>query len=121
MHAMHKHTCMHNTGVTQTLAVTHTVPPPLPPPPAVCVQVSVELVMKTFKANACKATELLLAVIPRIAAEDWADTLAELQVRVHYHSQRQRACTANSVMVLTLFIPSIPNNNVFMVCCYGMG
>ena len=40
--------------------------------------------MKTFKGNARKATELLLALIPRIAAEDWADTQAELQVRVHY-------------------------------------
>ena len=41
--------------------------------------VSVDLVMKTFKENARKATDLLLFVIPRIAAKDWSDTLAEMQ------------------------------------------
>lgn len=97
------HTCMHSTGVCDTVTSSYTHCALLLT--AVRVQVSVELVMKTFKANARKATELLLAVIPRIAAEDWVDTLAELQVRVHYHDQRQRACTADCVILLMLFIP----------------
>ena len=48
--------------------------------------------MKTFKENARKATNLLLTVIPQIAAEDWSDTLAELQVScsVAHHNPRAK-------------------------------
>ncbi|ESO92457.1 hypothetical protein LOTGIDRAFT_216998 [Lottia gigantea] len=37
--------------------------------------VSVDLALKTFKANANKAINLLLHVIPKIASEDWTDIL----------------------------------------------
>ncbi|KAL8583792.1 hypothetical protein ACOMHN_036427 [Nucella lapillus] len=41
--------------------------------------VHVELAVKTFKENAKRAIDVLLAAIPCIAQEDWADTLAEKQ------------------------------------------
>lgn len=39
--------------------------------------VSVDLAVKTFKENAEKAIKVLLTAIPRIAQEDWSDTLKE--------------------------------------------
>lgn len=39
--------------------------------------VHVELAMKTFKENAERAIQVLLAAIPRIAEEDWTETLKE--------------------------------------------
>ncbi|KAK6188965.1 hypothetical protein SNE40_005033 [Patella caerulea] len=39
--------------------------------------VSVELALETFKKNAQKAINVLLDVIPRIAAEDWTQTLKD--------------------------------------------
>ena len=44
------------------------------------LQVSVEAVMKTFQENSQKAKNLLVAVIPRIRAEDWSETLSGLRV-----------------------------------------
>ena len=38
--------------------------------------------MKTLKENSFKATNLILAAIPFIAAEDWTDTIKSLEVCV---------------------------------------
>lgn len=42
---------------------------------AVCV----EEVMKTFKKNVAKVTQLVLAVVPRIAGLDWTDSISDLK------------------------------------------
>ncbi|XP_068090558.1 S-methyl-5'-thioadenosine phosphorylase isoform X1 [Hyperolius riggenbachi] len=44
--------------------------------------VSVDRVLKTLKENANKATSILLAAIPQIAAMDWTDTLQNMKTTV---------------------------------------
>lgn len=44
------------------------------------LQVNVELAVKVFKENAVKAINVLKKAIPRIAAEDWKETIAEHKV-----------------------------------------
>lgn len=39
------------------------------------------MVMKTLKDNSDKAKQLILEVVPRIAEQDWSDTLAQNEVR----------------------------------------
>lgn len=41
--------------------------------------VCVEEVMATFKKNVAKVTQLILAVVPKIAGLDWSDTIDELK------------------------------------------
>lgn len=43
-------------------------------------KVSVAHVLQTFKNNVSKMTQLILAVVPLIAAETWDETIDELQV-----------------------------------------
>lgn len=45
--------------------------------------VCVEEVMATFKVNVAKVTQLILAVVPRIAKLDWTDTVADLRKLVN--------------------------------------
>lgn len=42
--------------------------------------VNVENVMRTFRENSEKAKNLLVAAVPRIASQDWSDTIRELKV-----------------------------------------
>ena len=49
-------------------------------PSYVSFQVNVQAVLQTFKENAHKAHDLLLDVIPRIAAEDWTEIIQKKQV-----------------------------------------
>nr|XP_054764998.1 S-methyl-5'-thioadenosine phosphorylase-like [Lytechinus pictus] len=42
--------------------------------------VTVEVVLKTFKMNAANGKKVLLDVIPKIAAEDWTETIKEHEV-----------------------------------------
>ena len=46
---------------------------------AVCV----EEVMATFKKNVAKVTQLILAVVPRIAKLDWTETITDLKQLVN--------------------------------------
>jgi 5'-methylthioadenosine phosphorylase len=43
-------------------------------------KVSVEGVLKTFKENAAKVTQIFKAVVPKIAAKDWTECIQNLQV-----------------------------------------
>ena len=50
------------------------------------IQVNVKAVLETFKENAHKAHDLLIDVIPRIAAEDWSEIIQKKEVSDHTFS-----------------------------------
>lgn len=47
-----------------------------------CMQVSVEMVMKTLSENGIHAVQLILAAVPLIAKVDWTDTFKDLKVQL---------------------------------------
>ena len=49
-------------------------------------KVCVEDVLKTFKENVHKVTNLFLAVVPMIAAHSWDETIDELKVRALFNT-----------------------------------
>ncbi|KHJ76281.1 phosphorylase family 2 [Oesophagostomum dentatum] len=51
-------------------------------------QVSMELVMKTFKENCHKAKDLFIEAVQRIAKEDWKAEIATLKVYIFFIYQR---------------------------------